>query len=364
MQDTIFAPAFGNRPSQLVGRDSVMQDFMDGIKQPAGNRKRSILLLGQRGSGKTVLLWEFAELARQNGYVVANPTTAGDHLLQRVIEKIQDSGERLISGGNSKLEGGSIGALGFSVGLQFSREQEERSFHNKLSKLCAQLNTRGKGVLILIDEAQSNNAEIRQLVTAYQELIGEGADIALVMAGLPSAVSELLNDSVLTFLNRAHRITLDPLAISDVHAYFRQSFAKLHVNISNDLCKHAASATHGSPYLLQLIGHNIVARAQDDPLSDADIQQAIEDANEDFKIDVCKTTLKQLSDKDIEFLRAMAVDEKESKVADIAKRMGVSVDYAQKYRRRTIDAGVIRASRRGYVEFAITLLPEYLREEA
>ena len=41
--------------------------------------------------------------------------------------------------------------------------------------------------------------DIRRLVIAYQELVGEGLDVALVMAGLPGAVSATLNDHVLTF---------------------------------------------------------------------------------------------------------------------------------------------------------------------
>ena len=35
-----------------------------------------MLMLGQRGSGKTVLLWELADRARKLGFVVATPTVA------------------------------------------------------------------------------------------------------------------------------------------------------------------------------------------------------------------------------------------------------------------------------------------------
>ena len=49
-------------------------------------------------------------------------------------------------------------------------------------------------MLILIDELQANSEEIRQLVSLYQELVGERLNVALVMAGLPGAVSATLND--------------------------------------------------------------------------------------------------------------------------------------------------------------------------
>ena len=50
-------------------------------------------------------------------------------------------------------------------------------------------------------------------------------------------------------------------------------------------------------------------------------------------------------------------------MADVAERMGVTSDYAQKYRRRLIDAGVIESPRRGYVAFAVPYLADYLRND-
>lgn len=72
--DTIFAPSFGNRPSQLVGREPQIGTMLAGLDSAPGSRERSIVMLGQRGSGKTVLLWELAERARARGWTVASPT--------------------------------------------------------------------------------------------------------------------------------------------------------------------------------------------------------------------------------------------------------------------------------------------------
>ena len=48
---------------------------------------------------------------------------------------------------------------------------------------------------------------------------------------------------------------------------------------------------------------------------------------------------------------------------DIAARMDVTPDYAQKYRKRLMDAGVVEASSRGSVAFAVPYLADYLRKE-
>lgn len=365
LKDSVFSPSFGNRPTYLVGRDDILRRFDQGLQSAPGNRDRAMVLLGQRGSGKTVLLWELADRARKQGFVVATPTIASEGMLERVVEKIQDDGQRYVKDKTSHISGGSVGALGFSVGLQFTREvQETKTFQFKLTQLARRLTKAGHGVLILVDELQANSPEIRQLVIAYQELVGEGLDVALVMAGLPGAVSATLNDHALTFLNRARKVELGPLAVRDVAAFYRAAFAELRIAVSDDLCLAAAQATKGSPYMLQLIGHNMVLRAgSDDAVVQETLQLAVADSREDYETDVCETTMAALSDVDGAFLHAMAGDSDESAVAEIAQRMDVTYDYAQKYRRRLIDAGVICAPSRGKVAFAVPYLADYLRKQ-
>lgn len=365
LRDSVFSPSFGNRPSYLVGREDVLSTFELALQSAPGNRDRAMLLLGQRGSGKTVLLWELADRARSRGFVVASPTVASEGMLERVVEKIQDDGSRYIKEKGAKLSGGSLGALGFSVGLQFTREvQETKTFQYKLTQLARRLSKEGHGILILVDELQANSPEIRQLVISFQELVGEGLDVALVMAGLPGAVSATLNDKVLTFLNRARKVELEDLSVSDVEAYYQSAFASLGVLLDDRLRLRAAQATKGSPYMLQLVGHNIVLRAPSgEAVSEDAVAAALRHAQFDFETDVCETTLAALSEMDLVFLRAMSVDEGSSKTADVAKRMGVSVDYAQKYRKRLIDAGVIEPASWGSVSYAVPYLADYLRRE-
>lgn len=342
-----------------------MRDLLNGLGTEPGNRERAVMLLGQRGSGKTVLLWELADRARDRGFAVASPTVASEGMLERIVEKIQDDGERFAKESKMHLSGGSVGALGFSAGLQFTREvQESKSFQYKLAHLCRKLTERGRGILILVDELQANSAEIRQLVIAYQELVGERQNVALVMAGLPGAVSATLNDKVLTFLNRARKLSLEPLALNEVDAFFARSFRQLGLSVEPELRRRAVQATHGSPYLLQLVGHNMVLYSDEDGKVDS---RALEDAlsmsRDEFENGVCETTLAALSEKDVGFLFSMVKDEGESRVSDIADRMGVTPDYAQKYRRRLINAGVIEAAGRGSVRFAVPYLADHLRKE-
>ena len=363
MTDTIFVPSFGNRPRNLVGREKVLQQFKMCLQSPLGSRDRALLLLGQQGSGKTVLLLEMEELSRRNGYVVASPTVVSKSMLPRILEKLIDDGADYLDKQRTKLSGGSVNVFGFGGGIQFQDDvPETKTFSWQLSSICTDLNKKGKSVLILIDEVQANSEELKQLIIAYQELVGVGADIAIVFAGLPIAIANTLNDHVLTFLNRARKIDVGPLRINDIDTYYWSVFQEIGLKISDELRLNAAKATAGSPYLMQLVGHYLTVMADESGrISESVYCIARQKAIDDYKTDICQTTVAPLSEKDIDFLIAMSEDEKESKLSDIAARMEATSAYVQTYKRRLIQAAVIEPVRRGFVRFVTPYLGEYIR---
>ena len=109
--DNQFIPAFGNRPAQLVGRDSIVEGFLNGLAHSVGHPGRATLLIGQRGIGKTALLLEFAAQAKQRGFIVAR-VSAQDGMLDDILGMIQRNGASDLDR-PPKLKGASAGALGF-----------------------------------------------------------------------------------------------------------------------------------------------------------------------------------------------------------------------------------------------------------
>ena len=362
MTDNIFSPSFGNKPRVLVGRDQVMNTMVQGLATYPGSKERARMIIGQRGLGKTVLLLELAEIAKEHGFIVASPTVVSSDMLIRILEKLCRSGERILPHEKTRITGGSLGILGFSAGIQTeTNKQNGTSFAYQLQTLCERAREAGKGILILIDEVNSGSDELKKLIIAYQEMVGEGHNIAMVMAGLPSAVSQTLNQHVLTFLNRASKLNLEPISIREIEIYYRNCFANLGILLSDDQIIQAAKLTEGSPYMMQLIGHYItLSSSEHGTVKGKDFDKALSLARAEFIEDICETTLAQLSGKDIEFLTVMSEDDYESSMQDICRRLEVESSYANRYRSRLLQAGVIHQNRRGYVTFAVPYLKDYL----
>ena len=363
MHHVVFQPTFGNRPDQYIGRDGVIEQFMVGLQEPVGSRNRCTLFLGQRGMGKTALLLELSDRAVKAGYVVAR-VTAHEGMAKAIIEQFQLNGSAFFKDDKRKLTGVTAGALGFTIGLTFSKAAERQyGFRSKMSLLCDKLAEKDKGALILIDEVRTS-AAMREVASAYQELVGDGKNIAIAMAGLPHAVSGVLNDQVLTFLNRASRVELGLISTNLIRAYYERAFKGMGITISDELLDRAALATRGFPYLMQLIGYYVIQYTSDGgTVDEAIMNKAEKSAMGDMENNVFKPILSPLSDNDKIFLKAMARHGETVSTAKLQAALGKKGPAIQPYRKRLIEAGVIEAPRRGELVFAVPYLAEYLLNE-
>lgn len=357
---SLFQPTFGNRPEQYIGRDGVIEKFMAGLKEPVGSRDRCTLFLGQRGMGKTALLLELSDRAQKEGYVVAR-VTAHEGMPQAIIEQLQLNGSKYFDNEKRKLTGVTAGVLGFTFGLTFSEAAERQyGFRSKMSLLCDKLAEKGMGALILIDEVRTSPA-MREVAAAYQELVGDRKNVAIAMAGLPHAVSKLLNDSVLTFLNRANREELGLISTNLIRAYFEKAFKSIKLEASDEILDRAALSTRGFPYLMQLIGYYVIQYTPTHGVvTDAIMDKAEKAALGDMDKNVFEPILNPLSDNDKLFLTALARCGETVTTAKLQAELGPQGPAIQPYRKRLIEAGVIESPRRGELVFAVPYLSEYL----
>ena len=114
---------------------------------------------------------------------------------------------------------------------------------------------------------------------------------------------------------------------------------------------------------MQLIGHYLTIYADNQgALENLSVELALSAAKAEYKKDICNAALHGSSEKDIEFLCAMLEDPVHTRTKDIAERLGVSNSHVQTYKRRLVEAGLIRQVARGVVSFDVPMLREYLAE--
>lgn len=361
-----FRPSFGSNPPLVVGRDAVLDEFADALDGPPGSAGRAALITGNRGIGKTVVLNEAEALARERSWLVLSETaTVG------VIERITTDGLpeladllRQAPAARPRVRGISLPAGLGGVELELPAERGPGGLRRQLNALTDVLDEHGTGIMITLDEVHARAArdDVSQLAAVVQHAFREDRPVAFAAAGLPAAVQDLLTSDVSTFLRRARRFVLEPLSPVaaeealrvPIHAHGRQ--------VGDAEVAAMADATRGYPYLVQVIGDRVWRQQPDAEVITAEhVRRGVREAIREAGFALHEPAVNDLSETDRQFLAAMAVDERESSIADIQKRLGRDHGYVSRYRSRLIVAGVVEPSRRGYLRFTIPYLAEFLR---
>lgn len=363
-----FTPTFGVTPPILAGRDELIEDFIDALEDGPGAPARATLYTGGRGTGKTVMLNAAQEQARSRGWlVIAETATPG--LLRRITEEHLPGllAQQDPKATRTRLTG--ISAPLNLGGVTWDTAEAHAAvpgLRGQITTLCEILAAQQTGLLITVDELHRKlTDELVQLFATVQHAFREEQELVFAGAGLPAAVSDLLNQDVLTFLRRAERYELGRVADADVMLAIAQPVEDAGRAISASALLSAVAGTAGYPFMIQLVGHRIWRqhpRRGEITLEDADA--GVEEARRRLGSLVHGAALQECSDVDKTFLLTMARDDGPSHISDIAARLDATPGYANMYRRRLIERQLIEPAGRGKVDFATPGLREYLREHA
>jgi hypothetical protein len=119
----------------------------------------------------------------------------------------------------------------------------------------------GAGLLITLEEIHRNQiSELRELATTLQHAFREECELAFVGAGLALAVSDVVNDEVLTFLRRAERHHLGSIGREDVARAIREPVEANGRQLADDVLAEMVEGTRGYPFLIQLVGARVWRR--------------------------------------------------------------------------------------------------------
>lgn len=330
-----FRPSAGATPPEILGRAGVLDEFEYGLRLGSGAPGLLTIFTGARGIGKTVMLGAAPDLAREQGWAVISETAA-EGFMGRIGESMRRLAEELGPGPQSRRIT-AIAAAGFGITTQLPPERQVawRTLGEDLLKL---LDERGTGLVITVDEIHAaDRSELAQLAASVQHFIQDRLPIGLVFAGLPAAVSDLLNEGVATFLRRADKIDLHAAAVRDVEESFAWTFTEARFSIDTELVGRAAEATRGYPFLIQLVGYFPWREAElnHGVLTEAAVNRAIDAAHRRNARTVIEAALAAASPKDLDFLHAMAEDDGPSTAADIGRRIASRTNVVANYRARS-----------------------------
>lgn len=363
-----FHASFGVSPPLLVGRDGVLEDFVEALDDGPGSSGRATLYTGARGAGKTVILNAVEDRAKERGWLVISETASpgfvariGQQHLPRLLRDFDpEAVRRRMTGVTAPLN---VGSLSWDT---IEAHVVQAGVRNQLELLTDLLVEHGTGVLVTLDEIHQNQIEeLREIATTVQHAFREGRNLAFAGAGLAASVSDIVNDDVLTFLRRAERHALGSVQRTDVQRAFREPIETAGRSIGDAALRVMVDGAGGYPFLLQLVGAQTWRLHPDvDEITVADATLGVTRARRRLGALIHEPALSAASNIDTSFLLAMAQDDGPSKMSDVQQRLDVDVNYVSQYRLRLIAAELIYSTRRGYVDFALPYLREYLRELA
>ena len=357
MSTNPFTPTFGKTPMFLAGRERLLDDVLSGLDNMPGDPNRTTIFIGPRGSGKTVLLTKVSSIASGRGWVSAS-VTASSGMPDKILEQLKDNAiEFLPTKAKSRIT--SIQFQGFGISREQIKE-DQPSWRKSVTDILKILDEYNIGVLITIDEISLQYPDLIDILSDFQHFVREDRNVALLMAGLPGNVDQLLQDKSVSFFRKTFQRYLEPIGISDVRASMKNTIEKSGRTITTEALEAMAKKTEGFPLMIQLVGYHVWKQSDRKKIVMEDVSAGLESAEEDLENMILRSTLKDISKKDIAFIMSMLEDPGDSHISDIARRMGVSTNYAARYRIRLIRQGIITQTRRGEVAFAIPMMKDLL----
>ena len=378
-----FNPGAGTPPHTLAGRDAEIQAITTAIERSAlGRGANGIVLHGLRGTGKTVLLGRFCEVASDKGWIAvrieaaaSTSSTFAEQLVTRLTPFMLRL-DRPSASDHIKRALGAFKSFSISVGLQdvsAGIEVEPRHLLNygtsieyslpdmlrTLAQACAH---DGTGVLIAVDEMHDmSRADLRALLAVGQEANESRAPLLLCGAGLP-ALPRVLSEArtyaerffefrAITWLERAdaRRALVAPV----------EALGETWTESGLDVILASAG---GYPYFLQHFGRAAWNVAAFSPIgaADANLARSIGFAELDqgfFHIRWERATPAERS-----YLRAMAIDgDGPSRSGDVAERLSKPASALSAIRTRLIDKGIVYAPVRGRIAFTVPGMATFIR---
>ena len=273
-----FTPGAGSRPYELAGRSELIEqaELLMG-RTLLGRFEKSMIMVGLRGVGKTVLLAHLEEKAKVAGfYTIAVECHEGKELpallasdMRRILIALDRSAaaHEIVKRGLRVAKNLFNGFKISYAGAEISVESEpgvadsgdiEIDLPEALSALAEAARVRGAGVALLLDELQYlSDREFSALIMAMQRVAKTNAPLILIGAGLPQ-IPGLAGESK-SYAERLFNFpSVGPLAPADIERALVDPVIHAGAVITQEAVATIATLTKGYPYFIQEWGYHFV----------------------------------------------------------------------------------------------------------
>ncbi len=376
-----YRPGAGTTPPALIGRDDLIRRFKITLARArSGSPGKSVMPVGLRGVGKTVLLNRFSELANDDGFSTAfiEATDSGDFptLLAIRLRKLLlelDRGPvstyvakalRVLRSFTYQLPDGG-GAIQIDLEPLLGEADSGRLDEDMTDLLVAigeAARDRDQGLLIAVDEVQYlTERELSAVIVAVHRATQLNLPLVLVGAGLPQLRG--LAGEARSYSERLFEFPeIGSLNPGDAKAAIEIPAVDAGVEFEENALAEIVRESRGYPYFLQEWGYHVWNHAIDSSVPAADVRAVRPLVLAALDRDFFRVRLDRLTPKEKEYLRAMAeLGPGPHRSGDIASQLGVRVESVAPRRGGLIRKGMIYSPAHGDTAFTVPLFDEFLK---
>ena len=376
-----FAPGAGSQPPELAGRDQIISDAEIALQRVLlGRHDKSQILLGLRGTGKTVLLNKIEQLAETHDHLTAfieapeNKSLAAllyprIHQVLRKLSMVESAkvtahaGMRALRAFASVFKI-SVGDISLSVDPEIGTADSgnlEYDLSDLFVRVGAAAQSAGIAWTLLIDEVQYlSEEELSALIVAIHRCNQKNLPVTFFGAGLPQ-VAALSGDAKFYAERLFNYPPVDALDDPAAIAAIRQPIENEDEMISDSALQIIVTRTHGYPYFLQEWGYQAWNIADASPIGANDVRRASSAALGRLDDGFFRVRFDRLTPKEREYVIAMArLGTGPYRSSDVADALDESVQSLGPRRAKIISKGMIYSPAHGDIAFTVPMFEEYL----
>jgi type II secretory pathway predicted ATPase ExeA len=378
-----FAPGAGSPPPELAGRDDIILSAEVALKRVIqGRHDKSQILLGLRGTGKTVLLRAIERLAEENNYVISSiEAPEGKPLAELLYPKIHQVLRKLslIEGAKAQAHLAmralrsfasafrvSVGDISLSVDPEIGTADSgilEYDLGELFVRVGEAAKAAGKGWALLIDEVQYlSKEELSALIVAIHRVNQKQLPIMFFGAGLPQIAG--MSGNAKSYAERLFDFPpVGPLDDTAAISAINQPIEDEGELISDAALLEIFAKTEGYPYFLQEWGYQSWNIADASPIDLADVERATASAIKRLDEGFFRVRFDRLTPKEREYVIAMASVGSRGpyRSSDVADKLGESVQSLGPRRAGIIRKGMIYSPAHGDIDFTVPMFGDYLQ---